>query len=57
VVYTPAPIGGETKISSSLDGEKSGSKKDESLELVKNLFKEIGGNGLPVDVSLVFDNL
>ena len=63
VVYTPAPMGGETTTSSqastsgSGNGSGKGSGKDESLELVKSLFKEIGGNGLPIDVNLVYDNI
>jgi hypothetical protein len=61
VVYTPAPMGGETTMSSQVStsgsGSGKGSGKDESLELVKSLFKEIGGNGLPIDVNLVYNNI
>ena len=63
-VFTPMVLGGETSVSSQIDGEGSSrgsSKKDDSgkdtLDMMKELFKQVNGQGLPVDVDLVYKGM
>ena len=66
-IYTPVALGGETSTSTSSsvssDGLRSGSKgsKDnsekETLDLIKELFKQVAGKGLPVDVNTIYKSM
>ncbi|MEE3344001.1 MAG: hypothetical protein VZS44_07925 [Bacilli bacterium] len=63
-VYTPVSLGGERAMStqtdaSGLQGSKSGSgtsksKGSDTLDMVKTLFKEVIGKGLPSDVNSLY---
>lgn len=62
VVYTPAPLGGETTTSASSDGvslKKGASStkkdKDSTLDTIKDLFKNL--EGLPSDVNHVYQSM
>lgn len=62
VVYTPAPIGGETTTSTQASGTagiigKGSSKKDgdSTLDIIKDLFKNL--EGLPSDVNGVYQSM
>ena len=59
LVYTPITLGGETTTSSesSTSSTKASSKDDsakDSLDFIKELFKELAGKGLQVDVNTVY---
>lgn len=63
-VFTPMVLGGETSVSSQTDGggsSRGSSKKDDSgkdtLDMMKELFKQVNGQGLPVDVDLVYKGM
>ena len=62
-VYTPVALGGETSRTASYDTSSSSSKsaKDdkgkETLDFIKNLFKELLGKGLPVDVNTMYSKM
>ena len=58
-IYRPLGLGGESAVSSQTTSSGSGkSEKDEAgknkLDMVKELFKAIQGQGLPIDVSLAY---
>lgn len=60
-IYKPVALGGETTTTTSSqntssDTNKSSSDK-ETLDLVKSLFKELLGKGLPVDVNLIYSQM
>ena len=65
MVYTPATMGGETSMSSSIEGattsssgsSKSSDKGKETLDLIKSLFSAISEKGLPSDVNLLYQSL
>lgn len=61
MVYTPLALGGGegTTASASDSTKSSGDKKDkyDTFDVVKDLFKEIAGKGLPSDVSLAYDQM
>lgn len=66
-VYTPVSLGGERAMStqtdaSGLQGSKSGSgtsksKGSDTLDMVKTLFKEVIGKGLPSDVNSLYTSM
>ena len=60
-IYKPVALGGETSTQTDTTTTSSKSSKDtegkETLDLVKSLFKEILGKGLPVDVNAVYSSM
>lgn len=55
LVYTPITLGGETTTSSSVSTSNTNSEdKKEALDLVKDLFKELAGKGLQIDVNTLY---
>ena len=67
-VYRPAPLGGESGISQQTGAvdllglnkaskASSGDKKNETLDMVKELFKAIQGKGLPSDVNVIYNSM
>ena len=60
-VYKPAPLGGETTISS--QGSTSSTKADkvdpkkESLDMIKKLFESVSAHGIPIDASLIYKDM
>lgn len=62
MVYTPLALGGGEGTTASASGStksSSGDKKDkhDTFDVVKDLFKEIAGKGLPSDVSVAYDQM
>lgn len=61
MVYTPLALGGvgDTTSASASSSTKSSDKKDkhDTFDVVKDLFKEIAGKGLPSDVSVAYDQM
>lgn len=62
MVYTPLALGGgegTTASASTSTKSSSGDKKDkhDTFDVVKDLFKEIAGKGLPSDVSVAYDQM
>ena len=58
VVYTPTVLGGDTTISSQTSTGSTGNKnsdKDETLEVIKELFKNL--EGLPSDVNGIYSSM
>ena len=60
-IYRPLGVGGESAISTQTSSSGSSSSKDnpgkDKLDMVKELFKAIQGQGLPVDVSQVYSEI
>ena len=60
-VYRPIGVGGESAVSthtsSSVDSTKKGDAAKDKLDMIKELFKAIQGQGLPVDVSQVYTEI
>lgn len=63
-VYRPATLGGETTTSSQTGGTttssskaSSGKDKNETLDMVKELFKTVAGKGLPSDVNSLYNQM
>ena len=60
-VYTPVSMGGESTRASQYDSSSKTSSKDnegkETLDLMKSLFKEMLGKGLPVDVNAIYSQM
>ncbi len=59
LVYTPAVLGGERSVQTNQSSEtsssnKKGSDKNETLDMVKELFKALAGKGLPSDVNSLY---
>lgn len=58
-VYTPIALGGEQGASYGVGTTSSNSgstkkKGDDTLDLIKELFKQVQGSGLPVDVNMLY---
>lgn len=58
-VYTPLALGGETTTSSqtSTSSTKSKGEKDETLDMIKELFKSAVGKGLPSDLNSLYSSM
>ena len=58
-VYTPLALGGETTTSSqtSTSSTKSKDEKDETLDMIKELFKSAVGKGLPSDLNSLYSSM
>lgn len=59
LVYRPATLGGSTEVSSQTGSSKS-SKEDsgkDTLDFLKKLFESLQGEGLPIDVNVIYSNL
>ena len=60
-VYRPLGVGGESAVSTQTSSSGSSDKKSDAakdkLDMIKELFKAIQGQGLPVDVSQVYSEI
>ena len=60
-VYRPLGVGGESAVSTQTSSSTSSDKKSDAakdkLDMIKELFKAIQGQGLPVDVSQVYSEI
>lgn len=56
-VFRPAAVGGETTTGSQATSSGKSSEKDPKLDLVKELFKNMSGKGLPIDIQMVHGQL
>ena len=62
-IYRPAVVGGETTTSTAVDttsgrtSSKKGSDKNETLDMIKELFKSVAGKGLQSDVNTIYSSM